>query len=178
MIPSPFRFERVLTPEDLSKLALLSLRWALIDHVLANCLKVLRGLTDEEAIDQVFHLYASHKTDEIKRLIKSRNLSAEGDRAWRELMWVMGGVRAVRDAVIHGTPMSLAGDVTFDHRSKGREFKRQEVLDTEEVTNYAAHAALILRHELGDKDPEGRPGPLPPRPAIPTHLKAFIQNTV
>ena len=178
MIPSPFRFERALTSDSLSKLALLSLRWALIDHVLTNCLKILRGLTDEEAIDEVFPQYASRKIDEIKRLMRSRTLCPEGDEAYQALMKVISGVRVVRDAGPHGTIMSLNADVTFDHRSKRRKFTLQEVLEMEELTNYAAHAALILRHELGDKDPEGRPGPLPQRPAIPTHLKAFIQNSL
>jgi hypothetical protein len=120
MIPSPFRFERLLAGEDLNKLGLLSLRWALIDHVITNCLKVLKGLTDDEAIDQIFPLPASRKMDEIKGLIGSQNLSAEGDEAYRELMNVMSGVRAVRDAVTHGTIMSEGNDVMFDHRSKNR----------------------------------------------------------
>jgi hypothetical protein len=67
-------------------LGLLSLRWALIDHVITNCLKVLMNLGDGEAIDRVFPLYATQKMDEIKQLIKSRNLSAEGDRAYRAFL--------------------------------------------------------------------------------------------
>ena len=90
--------------------------------------------------------------DEIKGLIGSQNLSAEGDEAYRELMNVMSGVRAVRDAVTRGTIMSEGNDVMFDHRSKNRKFTRQDVLDTEEMTNYAAHAAVLLRDALGDKE--------------------------
>jgi hypothetical protein len=139
-----------------------------------NCLKVLKGLTDDEAIDQIFPLPASRKMDEIKGLIGSQNLSAEGDEAYRELMNVMSGVRAVRDAVTHGTIMSEGNDVMFDHRSKNRKFTRQDVLETEEMTNYAAHAAVLLRDALGDKDPDNKPGPLPQRPPVPKCLKPFI----
>ena len=174
MISSPFRFETALKPADLHKLGLLSLRWSLIDHVITNCLKVLKGLNDDEAIDRVFPLFATQKMDEIKRLIGPRKLSAEGSRAYHELMNVMSGVRAVRDAVTHGTIMSQGDDVFFDHRSKRRKFTRQDVLETEELTNYAAHAALLLRHDLGDKDPDYKPGPLPQRPLIPKCLKPFI----
>ena len=126
----------------------------------------------------MFPQYASKKIDEIKRLMRSRTLCAEGDEAYQALIKVISGVRVVRDAVTHGTIMSLDDNVTFDHRSKRRKFTLQEVLETEELTNYAAHAALILRHELGDEDPEGRPSPLPRRPAIPTRLKPFIQSPV
>jgi hypothetical protein len=174
MIDSPFRFELVLGPEDLHKFGLLSLRWALIDHVITNCLKALKGLTDDEAIDQVFPLFAKQKMEEIKELIGSRELSAEANEAYRELMNVMSGVRVVRDAVTHGTIMTQGSDVTFEHRSRGRKFTRGDVLETEEMTNYAAHAAVILRHELGDIDPDYTPGPLPRRPPIPKCLKPFI----
>jgi hypothetical protein len=49
MIPSPFWFEGKLTPEDYQKLGKLSLRWSHIDHLIANCLKKLLRLTDDEA---------------------------------------------------------------------------------------------------------------------------------
>jgi hypothetical protein len=49
MIPSPFWFEGKLTPEDYRKLGKLSLRWSHIDHLIANCLKKLLRLTDDEA---------------------------------------------------------------------------------------------------------------------------------
>src|SRR5262245_56338102 len=94
------------------------------------------GLTDNEAIDRVFPLYSKQKTDEIKRLIGSWNLSAEGDLAYPELMNVMSGVR------------TRGRDVTFEHRWKRRKFTRQEVLETEELTNYAAAAARACGPDL------------------------------
>src|SRR6266446_6825624 len=56
MIPSPFWFEGKLTPEDYQKLGKLSLRWSHIDHLIANCLKKLLRLTDDEARLVVFPL--------------------------------------------------------------------------------------------------------------------------
>jgi hypothetical protein len=49
MISSPFWFEDKLASEDYQKLGKLSLRWSHIDHLIANCLKKLLRLTDDEA---------------------------------------------------------------------------------------------------------------------------------
>ena len=45
------------------------------------------------------------------------------------------------------------GDPIFESRSHSRGYTKAEVFETEELTNYTAHAAWVLRHELGDKDP-------------------------
>jgi hypothetical protein len=49
MIESPFRYEKNFTAKDYEILGKLSLRWSHIDHVLANCLKRLLRLEDDEA---------------------------------------------------------------------------------------------------------------------------------
>jgi hypothetical protein len=41
MLASPFRFDKELSSDDFEKLGRLSLRWSHIDHMMANCLKVL-----------------------------------------------------------------------------------------------------------------------------------------
>jgi hypothetical protein len=56
MIPSPFWFEDKLTSEDYQTLGKLSLRWSHIDHSIANSLKRMLNLTDDEARVMVFPL--------------------------------------------------------------------------------------------------------------------------
>ncbi len=141
MIPSPFWFEGKLTPEDYQKLGKLSLRWSHIDHLIANCLKKLLRLTDDEARLVVFPL----STD--IRLARMRDLQE-----------------------LNPLPTQAAKQA-FDELDR---VTKAQVFETEELTNYAAHAALVLRHELGDKDPAGAPGPLPARPQIPVFLKKLI----
>jgi hypothetical protein len=63
--------------------------------------------------------------------------------------------------------MAGAADHIFESRKTRRGFTRAQIFETEELTNYAAHAALVLRHELGDRDPANPPDPLPSRPEIP-----------
>jgi hypothetical protein len=52
---------------------------------------------------------------------------------------------------------------------------KARIFQTEELTNYAAHAALVLRHSLDEKDSAGAPPPLPERPDIPELLRSSIQ---
>jgi hypothetical protein len=44
MIPTPFRYEANVTPEDFQKIGQLSLRWSHTEHIIANCLKVMLAL--------------------------------------------------------------------------------------------------------------------------------------
>jgi hypothetical protein len=177
MIPSPFRFEANLTPEDYQKIGLLSLRWSHIDHVIANCLKALLRLTDEEAIVVVFRLSADARLTRIRELQKLNPLPTDAaSRAFRELDLMMKGIQAVRNNVVHAVILNDGkADQIFELRSNRRGFTKAEVFETEELTNYAAHAALVLRHELGDKDPAYAPPPLPGRPPIPGFLQSLIQ---
>jgi hypothetical protein len=81
----------------------------------------------------------------------------------------MKGLRQVRNNVAHAVLMrDGTADQIFESRKTKRVFTKAQVFATEELTNYAAHAALVLRDELGDKDPANAPGPLPPRPEIPS----------
>src|SRR5262249_24137111 len=85
-----------------------------------------------------------------------------------ELCLVMKGLRQVRNNVAHAV---LKDDGTaqqiFESRESRRAFTKAQILATEELTNYAAYAALVLRDKLGEKEPAGAPRPLPRRPSIP-----------
>lgn len=171
MIPTPFWFEQELTPDDFQKLGQLSLRWSHTDHIIGNCLKVLLRLTDEEAISVVFPLRAERRLVLLKELGKDKSLPADADRALRELWCIMPALQSIRNNVAHAVVYKSLGDEpTFHSRSKQRSYSRKQIFETEELTNYAAHAALVLRYALGEKGPEGAPGPLPARPPIPKFL--------
>jgi hypothetical protein len=168
MIESPFRYEKNFTAKDYETLGKLSLRWSHIDHVLANCLKRLLRLKDDEAQAIVFQLSADYRFDRILELDKLKPLQKKkAVRALEELCLLMGGLRQVRNNVAHAVLMPSEADQIFESRKTRRGFTKTQIFATEELTNYAAHAALVLRHELGDKDPANAPGPLPPRPEIP-----------
>jgi hypothetical protein len=169
MIPSPFRYEANFTAKDYETLGKLSLRWSHIDHVIANCLKRLLRLKDDEAQVVVFQLTADQRFDRILELDKLKPLQKnKAARALEELCLLMGGLRQVRNNVAHAVLMhdGTAYQI-FESRKTLRTFTKAQILETEELTNYAAHAALVLRDELGDKDPAGAPGPLPSRPKTP-----------
>jgi hypothetical protein len=177
MIPTPFWFEQDFTPEDFQKLGQLSLRWSHIDHIIGSCLKVMLRLSDEEAVAVVFPLTTDRRLSLLKELAKGRSLFSEADHALRELWSIMPAIQLVRNNVAHAVIYrSLGDDPIFHLRSKERSFTRRQVFETEELTNYAAHAALVLRYALGEKGPEGAPSPLPERPRVPKFLQREIRS--
>jgi hypothetical protein len=178
MLPSPFRFEKTdLTAQDYETLGKLSLRWSHIDHVIANCLKRLLRLSDDEARLVVFPLNTDTRLKRMRALVNLKPLPTNAAKqAFDELCLMMKGLQAVRNNVAHAVIMPAVdtADPFFELRSHDRRFTKAQVFETEEITNYAAHAALVLRDELGDKDPAGAPSPLPARPRIPAFLKKSI----
>ena len=42
-------------------------------------------------------------------------------------------------------------------RSNDRTFTKEQIFESEELTNYAGILALTLRHELGEQDPAYNP---------------------
>jgi hypothetical protein len=56
MIPTPFSFEPELSDQDLQKIGHLSIKWAGLEHLIGNCLKVMLRLSDDEARIVVFSM--------------------------------------------------------------------------------------------------------------------------
>jgi hypothetical protein len=115
--------------------------------VIANCLKVLLRLTDEEAIVVVFPLSTDNRLARIRELQKLKPLPPGlAEQAFRELDLMMKGIQAVRNNVVHAVILKDGmSDQIFELRSKRRGFTKAEVFEIEEITNYAAHAALTPR---------------------------------
>jgi len=175
MLETPFRFEASLTSEEFCKLGQLSLRWSLIEHVIANCLKVLLRLTDEEAIVVVFPLGVEQRLQKLKQVAALTPLNADAQAAFDELKAVMPAIQFVRNTVAHSVVSETEdGEQIFHLRSKKRSLTKAEVFGAEELTNYAAHVVYSLRYALGLKGSPGDKFPMPPRPAIPPFLKSRV----
>jgi hypothetical protein len=177
MIQTPFRFEKQFTSSDFEILGRLSLRWSHIDHTAGNCLRVLLRLNPDEAVTMVFSLSSESRLRRIKELIEIKPVSAEAVHFFRELDAVMKGIRSVRNNVIHAVLFWAGSTQQFHLRSKLRTYSKDQIFQAEELTNYAAHAVLNLRHALGkrDFDPDEIPPPLPERPEIPEFLRSLIR---
>ena len=93
MLQSPFRFDTELSQEDFERLGRLSLRWSHIDHMIANCLKVLLGLDEDQARIIIFPLTSDLRLQRMDKLAKLKPLpSPKATKAFRELRTVMGGL--------------------------------------------------------------------------------------
>lgn len=168
---SPFRFEEWLTDADYKKLAELTLRWSHIEHVIANCLRVLLGMSMDDAEIMVFPLTLENRLQRIKKLANTKKLNDDAKTALEALQGVMGYIQKVRNTSIHAVVIDDPDKGQMFHlRSKGQSYTKDEVFSTEEITNYAAHAAISLRYALGIKDEPGARHPLPKKPAIPEFL--------
>jgi hypothetical protein len=176
MLDTPFHFEADLSAEDYRKIGQLSLRWSQTEHIVGNCLKVMLRLSDDEAIAMVFPLSLEMRLARIEALAQINPLNADARAAFDELRLVMKGIQYVRNSVAHAVVIkdTVEGHV-FHLRSKDRTLTKAEIFSTEELTNYAAHAALSFRVALGFKDAEGSRHALPERPEIPPFLRTVIQ---
>jgi len=175
MLETPFIFQNQLTPFDFQRLGELSLRWSHIEHIIGNCLRVMLRLSPEEAIVAVFPLGLEQRLKLIRKLKKLSSLNQEALDALAQLEHVMPGIQFVRNSVAHAILIrGDDGDQVFHLRSKKRSLTKDEIFSSEELTNYAAHAALSLRYALGMKGHEGARHPLPEKPAIPEFLREMI----
>jgi hypothetical protein len=172
MIASPYNFEPLISDQDLAKLGILALRWSHIEHVLANCLKTMLRLSDEEAVVVVFPLGLEQRINRIRELSQINPLIPHAQAAFEELRVVMKGIQYVRNSVVHS--IVVADDEeghVFHLRSKMRTLTKAQVFSIEEWTNYAAHLAQALRYALGFKNqPEPMLYTWPDRPTIPEFL--------
>ncbi len=171
MLDSPFRFEKELSSEDFEFFGRLLLRVSHIEHMIANCLKLLLRLNDDEAVVMIFPLTTRNRLERIRKVVAKTPLPTDRAKAaFAELEKMMEKIPTVRNNVVHGV---LMGEQDFLLRSHERVLTKAQIFESEEIVNYAAIMALTLRHELGDPDPAYQPpDPLPNRPNIPEFLRS------
>jgi hypothetical protein len=172
MIPSPFRFEKDLTAEDFQKLGQLILRWSHMEHIVGHCLRLILGLTEEQATALIFPLNLEVRLQRIADQVEQKPLSPPVNAIYREMLGAIKTLQPIRNLIAHGVLLpNVEGEHDqFHSRQKSKRHSKEEIFRCEALINYAAHAALLLRQEFGD--PGAELGPLPQRPAIP----AFLQS--
>lgn len=175
MLERPYFLEYRLSAKELEKLGELSLTWSHIEHLLGNCLWSLLRLNKNEATIVVFPMTLERRLQCLSELAKKASLDAAATKALAELNDIMKAIQAVRNNVIHAIlAPDPNGDAIFHLRSKERNLTKAQVFETEELTNYAAHAAVALRYALGVPGNPDERWPLPERPAIPEFLRGSI----
>jgi hypothetical protein len=116
------------------------------------------------------------RMERIRELARIQSLNDDAKIALAELQAMMGAIRFVRNSVVHSIVIDdLKEGHVFHLRSKQRNLTIDEILSCEEITNYAAHAAISLRYALGIKGEPGERHPLPSRPPVPAFLQSKIQ---
>ena len=68
MIKTPYHFEANLSDQEFQKSGQFAYRWALIEHTIANCLRVRLGMEMEEARVKVFSLTFHQRMEQISKL--------------------------------------------------------------------------------------------------------------
>ncbi len=175
MIETPFRYDPMLPSEDFTKLGQLMLRWSHTEHIIGNCLRVVLGLSLEQAAVVVFPLGADRRISHLTDLALIRPFNAEATAALSALKPTMKALQIVRSSIAHGVIADPDdANISFYLRSAGRTLTLQQIFSTEELTNYAAHAAVSLRYALGIKEGPDAWHALPDRPPIPEFLQSFF----
>jgi hypothetical protein len=166
----PIEFE--LTPEEMRKLGELSLVWSHTEHVIAKSLKEILKFDDEEAISIIYPMPLQRKLNYITSL--SSRMTVDQQTYFDELKWVVRAVtNLIRNTVAHGVLVNDTKEGTlFRSPSRDRVVSRDDILGSQEISNYALRIAIDFYHSL---DPDESLSPLPERPEIPKSLQQFLQ---
>jgi hypothetical protein len=164
----PIEFE--LTPEEKSILGDLFLVWSHTEHVIAKSLKAILKYDDDEAISIIYPMTLDRKLNYITKHSSGMTL---GSRSYfEELKLVVNAVKQIRNAVAHGVLVNdLKEGTLFRNPSKDRVLSKDDVLGSQEISNYALRIAIDFYHSL---DPDEPLAPLPERPKIPKALQEFL----
>jgi len=83
-------------------------------------------------------------------------------------------LQVLRNLVAHCILIDDTEDGTLFHlRSKDRTFKKSDIFESEEFTNYCAMLAMVLRYALGISNIMDRRLPLPPKVKMPYALQHY-----
>jgi len=177
MIKTPYHFEANLSDQEFQKIGQFACRWALIEHTIGNCLRVLLEMGPEPATIMIFPLSLELRMRRISELAKQRFLTGYQLALLAELRPLIKAMQYLRNTTLHGVVMNLGDDpdqTSFNLRSsKGRNLTRGELFSCEDLINYTSHVTQAFRLSLGDKAYEGHEAhtyALPRRPHIPEFL--------
>ena len=109
MIKTPYHFEANLSDQEFQRIGQFACRWALIEHTIANCLRVMLGMEMEEAIKDVFSLTFHQRMEQISELAEQR-LTGYQLAVLAELQPLIKAMRYLRNTVLHGVVTSFGDD--------------------------------------------------------------------
>jgi hypothetical protein len=69
MIKTPYHFEADLSDQEFQKIGQFACRWALIEHTIGNCLRVMLGMNPKHATIMIFPLSLDHRMTRIRELL-------------------------------------------------------------------------------------------------------------
>ena len=101
MIKSPFKFEEQWTDADFAAIGRLALRWAVIEHILKNCLRTRLGLSLAEANLMIYPLSLEAVLQKIEGLHKMKPPRPKAAEFYAELIPVVRALQVVRNDAVH-----------------------------------------------------------------------------
>lgn len=181
MIKTPYHFEAELSDQDFQKVGQFACRWALIEHTIANCLRVILEMEPEPATVMIFPLSLDQRMARITELASQPVpiLNEYQKSLLGELRPLIKAMQYLRNTVLHGVVMNFGNDpeqTYFNLRSKSRNINRSELFSCEDLINYTAHVTQAFRLSLGDKQYPGTDCELPHRPPVPDFLPSECKS--
>jgi len=165
-------FHYGLTPEELAKLGELALTWSHTEHLIGTCTKSVLGLTEEQADILIYPLSADRRMQLLKQ--HSGRVSPELQALIKELQTVMKAISIARNTAVHAIIIDNWEVPKFRLHSKDRVLTKEDILQSDALSNYATLLALHIRFKLDPAKLDGgtlKLPPLPTRPEIPKTLQ-------
>lgn len=177
MIKTPYSFEAILSDQEFQKIGQFACRWALIEHTLANCLRVILEMEPEQATVMIFPLNLDTRMKKMEELSKLNLLTDYQKSLLAELKPLIISMQYIRNTVLHGIVVSFTNEdnAYFHLRSKLRNLTKDELFSCDDLINYTAHVTQAFRVSFGDKEYPGHTYALPDRPPIPSFLPKECQ---
>src|SRR5262249_30322456 len=107
MIKTPYHFEANLSDQELQKIGQFACRWALIEHTIGNCLRVMLAMEPEPATIMIFPLSLDLRMTRISKLAEQRFLTGYQLALLAELKPIIKAMQYLRSTVLHGVVMSF-----------------------------------------------------------------------
>jgi len=176
VIKTPYHFEANLSDQEFQKIGQFACRWAFIEHMIGNCLRVMLKMEMEpDATVMIFPLSLETRMTRISKLAKQRFLTGYQLAVLAELRPLIKAMQYLRSTVLHGIVTSFGDDDDphFHLRSHSRNVNIKDLFACDDLIKYTAHVTEAFRLSLGDKTIEGHEGhtyELPRRPHIPEFL--------
>jgi hypothetical protein len=106
MIRTPYHFEANLSDQEFQKIGQFACRWALIEHTIGNCLRVMLEMGPEPATIMIFPLSLDLRMRRIRELAKQRFLTGYQLALLAELRPLIKAMQYLRNTTLHGVAVT------------------------------------------------------------------------